>query len=85
MKTCIWLVFESPLIQEAFYTKGWPTCIPSYPEAKLLGDVRKTVAAAVGLPVSYTEPAGIIARYKYLMAVNKRPGDQTGVQMGLIF
>lgn len=50
------------------YTKGWPTVMPTEDEAALLCQVRRSVAAAVGLEIDYTEPARLIARYAELMA-----------------
>jgi 3'-phosphoadenosine 5'-phosphosulfate sulfotransferase (PAPS reductase)/FAD synthetase len=59
---------EARIPTHLLYTKGWPTCVPTWEEAQLLAEVRRDVATAVGLPLSFVDPAEIIARYQYLMA-----------------
>jgi 3'-phosphoadenosine 5'-phosphosulfate sulfotransferase (PAPS reductase)/FAD synthetase len=61
---------ESLIPSHLLYTKGWPTCVPTVAEAKLLCTVRKRVAAAVGLEIDYTEPEELRERYRGLMAQN---------------
>jgi 3'-phosphoadenosine 5'-phosphosulfate sulfotransferase (PAPS reductase)/FAD synthetase len=63
---------EKRVPKHLLYTKGWPTCVPTPGEADLLCEVRSAVAAAVGLNVGYTEPAGLIARYEHLMREKQR-------------
>lgn len=59
---------ESVIPKHLLYTAGWPTCIPTYPEAVMLCKTRRAVAAAVGLDgVKFTEPRALIARYQELM------------------
>lgn len=59
---------EAKIPEHLLYTKGWPTCIPSRDEAKLLCEVRLAVAAAVGISVvRYLEPDALIGRYEELM------------------
>jgi 3'-phosphoadenosine 5'-phosphosulfate sulfotransferase (PAPS reductase)/FAD synthetase len=56
------------------YTEGWPTCMPSWSEARLLADVRGAVAGAVGLAIDYQTPESILARYEELMAARAAQG-----------
>jgi 3'-phosphoadenosine 5'-phosphosulfate sulfotransferase (PAPS reductase)/FAD synthetase len=59
---------EARIPKHLLYTKNWPTCIPTADEAWLLAEVRREVAAAVGLEIGFTDPASIVARYEELMA-----------------
>jgi hypothetical protein len=59
---------ESRIPAHLLYTKGWPETMPNADEAALLCEVRRTVAAAVGLSVSYCEPQAVLNRYAELMA-----------------
>lgn len=59
---------EARIPDHLLYTKGWPTCVPTRSEAELLAEVRTVVAAAVGLPATFTDPLEIISRYEELMA-----------------
>jgi len=59
---------ESRLPQSLLYVKGWPVQMPTREEARLLGEVRKTVAEAVGLPIGYTEPDEILDRFAQLLS-----------------
>lgn len=59
---------EKKLPKHLLYTKGWPTAVPTWEEAKLLSEVRKGVAAIMELPISYSEPDAIIVRYEELIA-----------------
>lgn len=58
---------EARIPKHLLFTKGWPTVMPTYDEAVLLGEVRKTVCYALGLPVTYVQPEEILARYTALM------------------
>jgi 3'-phosphoadenosine 5'-phosphosulfate sulfotransferase (PAPS reductase)/FAD synthetase len=49
------------------FTDGQPTVRPTWSEVILLADVRREVAAAVGLDVRYTSPEAVQARYEALM------------------
>lgn len=68
---------ESEIPPHLLYTKGWPSVMPMWEEASLLGDVRRRVAAAVGIEVLYTQPDDILQRYATLMA--KAPGAPTDI------
>lgn len=65
---------ESVIPEHLLYTKGWPTCLPTFPEAQLLADIRKRVGKVMGIEVSCTTPETVIARYAELMAAKKRTG-----------
>lgn len=58
---------EARIPKHLLYTKGWPECLPTLDEAKLLADVRAAVARAVGLRATFCDPAEITARYRELM------------------
>jgi 3'-phosphoadenosine 5'-phosphosulfate sulfotransferase (PAPS reductase)/FAD synthetase len=61
---------EARIPEHLLYTKGWPTVMPTVNEADLLAEVRRSVAALLGLEVKYTDASSIIARYAELMAMN---------------
>jgi 3'-phosphoadenosine 5'-phosphosulfate sulfotransferase (PAPS reductase)/FAD synthetase len=63
---------EAQIPRHLLYTKGWPTVMPSPAEAQVIAEVRRTVAAAVGLTIGYTDPDAIRERYAELMAENAR-------------
>lgn len=65
---------EAQIPKHLEYTKGWPTCMPTWPEAVLLSDVRQAVAEAVGLSIDYQTPESILARYEELMAARAAQG-----------
>lgn len=58
---------EENIPKHLLYTKGWPTCVPTYEEAELLAKVRRDVSAAVGVEVGYLDAESIIARYQTLV------------------
>lgn len=58
---------EAAIPKHLLYTKGWPTCIPTFEEATLLAEIRSEVAAGVGLTVKCSTPQSIIQRYEELM------------------
>jgi len=59
---------EAVIPKHLLYTKGWPTCVPTFAEAEMLAGVRREVAAAVGLEIVCTDAAAVIDRYEELMA-----------------
>lgn len=54
---------EADIPDHLLYESGWPRVIPTPAEAELLCQIRRTVAATLGLAVSYTEPPALIQRY----------------------
>lgn len=58
---------EARIPQHLLYTAGWPICMPTAEEARLLVDVRKQVAEAVGIEAGYLDAAAIQARYAALL------------------
>jgi 3'-phosphoadenosine 5'-phosphosulfate sulfotransferase (PAPS reductase)/FAD synthetase len=62
---------EARIPEHLLYTEGWPTVMPTQAEAELLAEVRRAIAALLGLDVKYTDAASIIARYAELMALNE--------------
>ena len=63
------------------YREGWPTVMPTWSEAVLLADVRRTVAGAVGLTIAYQTPEAILARYEALMAERAAKGRTTAPRL----
>lgn len=59
---------EARIPRHLLYRKGWPECVPSDAEAALLAAVRWDVAGAVGIKPTFCNPAGIVERYRELMA-----------------
>ena len=59
---------EACLPADLLFTKGWPTAMPSTAEARLIADVRRRVAEAVGLVVMHTDEAAVLARYAQLLS-----------------
>lgn len=47
---------------------GWPKVIPTAEEAELLAEVRRDVAAALGIHVDFTDGPSVLARYEELFA-----------------
>jgi 3'-phosphoadenosine 5'-phosphosulfate sulfotransferase (PAPS reductase)/FAD synthetase len=62
-------LIEARIPKHLLYTKGWPTVMPTLEEAMLLSEVRKSVAALLGIEIKYAEPEAILARYAELMAI----------------
>lgn len=59
---------ESRLPERLLFVKGWPTVMPTPCEAALIAEVRRDVAAAVGLQVAHTGRESVLQRYRELMA-----------------
>lgn len=62
---------ESRLPKHLLYHKGWPVAVPTWQEATLLSEVRKAVADAVQLDISYTTPGDIRDRYQELIKLKE--------------
>jgi hypothetical protein len=58
---------EAEIPDHLLYTEGWPTCLPSFPEARLLCDVRAQVGALLGIDIKHGSPERVLARYEELM------------------
>ena len=65
-------VAEAAIPGHLSYTRGWPLCAPTAAEARLLADIRQTVARVVQIPVEYTDADSILARYHALLEMNRR-------------
>lgn len=61
---------ESAIPDHLLYTDGWPTVMPTAAEAEDLCRVRREIGALLSIPVKYTTPADLLARYAELMAKN---------------
>lgn len=62
---------EARLPKHLLFTKGWPTCLPTFDEAVLIGEVRKTVGEALGMSIRFTDPNEILSHYARLMKSSK--------------
>jgi 3'-phosphoadenosine 5'-phosphosulfate sulfotransferase (PAPS reductase)/FAD synthetase len=60
---------ERRIPRHLLYEAGWPNCVPTIKEAHLLAEVRREVAAAVGISIAYDDAAEIVARYADLIAL----------------
>lgn len=58
---------EERVPDHLLYAKGWPTVMPTQAEAELLAEVRREVAAVLGLEVACTTAEAVLARYAALM------------------
>lgn len=58
---------EARIPRHLLYTKGWPTVMPTREEARLLSEVRKTVAETLDITIAYSDPEAILARYAALL------------------
>lgn len=63
---------EKKLPKHLLYQKGWPIAVPTWDEARLLSEVRKSVAEAVQLDISYTTPTEIRDRYSELIILKEQ-------------
>ena len=61
---------EAVIPKHLLYSKGWPTCMPTFAEANLLADVRNQIGQLMGLDVQYATGPAIMARYAELMQIN---------------
>lgn len=59
---------ESLIPAHLWYSRGWPTVVPTHAEAQLLSDVRLRIGQLMNFSVNYTTPEAIIERYQTLMA-----------------
>lgn len=59
---------EAAIPRHLLYEAGWPTVLPTLDEARLLADVRRRVAEAVGLAVGYLDAESICERYAQLLS-----------------
>lgn len=70
---------EAQIPAHLLYTKGWPTCIPTWPEAQMLASVRSKICTLLGLPMLYIDAGQIRARYAELMTkAGHEPVEYTG-------
>ena len=58
---------ESAIPRHLFYTKGWPTVMPSETEAETIASVRRSVSAVIGIEVEHTDGRSVLRRYEELM------------------
>lgn len=59
------------------YSKGWPTVMPTLAEARLLAEIRCTVADILEFSINYRGAESILERYAQLMALQQaKKGSQ---------
>lgn len=63
---------ESRIPKHMLYSKGWPTNVPSFDEARRLSEVRIAVAQILGLTIQYTDPDTIRNRYSELIEEKRK-------------
>lgn len=63
---------EARIPKHLYYTRGWPTVMPTRSEAVLLSEVRRSVADIMELTIAYTDPDAILERYAELMALKQQ-------------
>lgn len=76
--------FESKIPPHLLYTKGWPTCMPTVDEARLLCEVRCAVGQLLELDVQYTRVADLCERYADLMALRPTPVSTSAFRQELM-
>ncbi len=74
---------ESRLPEHLLFVKGWPTVMPTAEEGQLIAEVRREVAAAVGLKVKHTDRDSVLARYQELIAVAVAKASAKGLPLHL--
>jgi 3'-phosphoadenosine 5'-phosphosulfate sulfotransferase (PAPS reductase)/FAD synthetase len=57
---------EARIPAHLLYQAGWPQCLPSWSEARLLSEIRLEVASAVGIDVGFNRPETVMAWYEEL-------------------
>jgi len=69
---------EQQLSKQLLYVAGWPICIPSQEEARLIAEVRVEVAGAVGIDIGFTTADAVIERYRELLATREAKEPKAG-------
>lgn len=67
---------ESRIPVHLLYTKGWPTVIPTLPEACLIADIRARVSAFLSLHADYLTAESVRARYAALLEARRMKEDK---------
>jgi 3'-phosphoadenosine 5'-phosphosulfate sulfotransferase (PAPS reductase)/FAD synthetase len=70
---------EKLIPKHLLYVKGWPLGIPSIEEAELIAQVRRRVAAAMGIQVKCTTAESVRSRYAELMNMAAAKGGKGNV------
>jgi 3'-phosphoadenosine 5'-phosphosulfate sulfotransferase (PAPS reductase)/FAD synthetase len=73
---------ESRIPAHLLYVKGWPVAMPTRAEAELLAEVRRDVAAAVGIEIRCTTADVVLARYAELLAAKDAKAAKAGRAAG---
>lgn len=63
---------EATIPEHLLYTKGWPTCIPTFEESTTLTYVRNEVAKLCDIPIKYATATTLQNRYKELFYEKKK-------------
>lgn len=76
-----WIEAEIP--GHLLYTKGWPTCMPTRDEARVIARVRLAIGELLDLDCLYTDAGAVEQRYAELM--RGRPASElTTVQLEMV-
>jgi 3'-phosphoadenosine 5'-phosphosulfate sulfotransferase (PAPS reductase)/FAD synthetase len=70
---------EARIPRHLLYVKGWPVVIPTREEARVLAEIRGTVADALDISIAYRDPDTILARYAALMQASQNKGRHEAV------
>jgi len=70
---------EARIPRHLLYVKGWPVVIPTREEARVLAEVRGTVADALDISIAYRDPDTILARYAALLQARQNMGCHKAV------
>lgn len=73
---------EAEIPPHLLYTKGWPTCMPTWAEARVIARVRRAIGELLDLDCLYIDADAVYGRYAELM--RGRPvGAPVTVQLGM--
>jgi len=70
---------EARIPRHLLYVNGWPVVIPTREEARVLAEVRGTVADALDISIAYRDPDTILARYAALLQARQNMGCHKAV------
>ncbi len=67
VRACRRIEAEALIPKHMLFTSGWPSEVPTWEEAKLLGQVRHIVCESIEVSPTFTHPEEIILRYRELL------------------
>jgi hypothetical protein len=60
---------QARIPKHLLYSKGWPQVMPTQSEARLLSEVRRSMADIMQVPMHYTNADAVLDRYAKLIAL----------------